>query len=45
VKGKARLESQMKLYKTMAAPTAVYGSKTWFVRKNHDTDSGVGISS
>jgi hypothetical protein len=37
MKGKVRSESQLKLYK----PTAIYGSKTWFVRQNEteNTDS------
>jgi len=32
MKGKARLESQMKLYETAAVPTAIYESETWIVR-------------
>jgi len=32
MKGKARLESQLKLYIIMAVPTVIYGSETWFVR-------------
>jgi len=35
--GKATLESQLKLYKTMAVPTAGHGSETKFVRKNQAT--------
>jgi hypothetical protein len=33
---KARLESQLKLYKKMAVPTAIHGSDTWIVRKHHE---------
>jgi hypothetical protein len=37
MKLKARLESQMKLYKITVVPRAIYGCKTWTVRKNHVT--------
>jgi hypothetical protein len=36
MKGKARLESQLKLYKIMAVPTAIFGRETCAVRKNHE---------
>jgi hypothetical protein len=37
VKGKARSESQQKLYKIMTIPTAMCESGTWIVIKNQDT--------
>jgi hypothetical protein len=36
MKGRSGLESQLKLYKTMAVPIAVCGSETWVVIKNHE---------
>jgi hypothetical protein len=37
MKKKARLESQLKLYKKMVVPTATYGNETCIVKKNHET--------
>jgi len=37
MKGKSRLELQLKLYKTTAVPTAICGSETWIMRKNRET--------
>jgi len=37
MKGKARLESQLKLCKTVVVPIAIHGSEMWTVRKNHET--------
>jgi hypothetical protein len=37
MKGKARFESQLKLYNIMAVQTAIYGSEAWIMRKNLET--------
>jgi hypothetical protein len=37
MKGKVRLESQLKLYKMVAVPTAIYRSETWTVTKKIKT--------
>jgi hypothetical protein len=34
MKGKARSESQVKVYEIMVVPTAIYGSETWFMGRN-----------
>jgi len=38
MKWKARLEPQLKLYKIMVVPMAIYGDEIWIVRKNHETE-------
>jgi hypothetical protein len=37
MKGKSRLEAQLKLHKIMEIPTAIYGNEAWIVRKDHET--------
>jgi len=37
MKGIAKLQSQLKLCNIMVVPTAIYGSQTWIIRKNHET--------
>lgn len=37
MKWEATLESQLKLYKKMAVPTAIYENETWSVRKRYET--------
>jgi hypothetical protein len=34
LRGKARLKSQLKLYKIMMVPTAIHGSEAWTVRSS-----------
>jgi hypothetical protein len=37
MKGTARLESQLKLYKIVSVQTVVYANGSWIVGENHDT--------